>query len=416
MGPEPLLSGEARRDAMRVLRDLSAVFLATHPAAVRNPTFADGLAGIAVVHAALDAVLPNVGHMRRADAALEAAIRGVAAKPLGPSLLDGFPGIAWVAATLGRANADELRPIDEALETALDRAHWRGSFDLVSGLSGIGVYALEGPPRTATRRLIARVLERLEESARRPPACTTHGEKRADRLAWRTERRWSPAAARRAGRGRWNLGVAHGTPGVVALLGRIVSADVGAEARRRARALLEAAVRWIRDQELPPSDDGRFPAHAGARVPQRATRLAWCYGDLGVASALLVAARGARDASLEAFTTRLALGAAARSRESSGVVDAGLCHGAAGNAHLFHRLYRATGDDRFADAARTWFARALAMRRARAGFGGFPARVSGGWRSRPGVLTGTGGVALALASAVAERETAPDWSRLLLLP
>ena len=35
--------------------------------------------------------------------------------------------------------------------------------------------------------------------------------------------------------------------------------------------------------------------------------------------------------------------AAARAIEDSGVVDASVCHGSAGLAHIFNRLYQATG-------------------------------------------------------------------------
>jgi hypothetical protein len=98
-------------------------------------------------------------------------------------------------------------------------------------------------------------------------------------------------------------------------------------------------------------------------------------------------------------------------------VDANLCHGAAGVAHIFHRLYRATADRRFADAARHWFGRTLAMRVPGRGFAGFRDYdgSEGGrtrWVTDPGLL-GAGGVALTLVAAVTGAE--PAWDRLLLL-
>jgi hypothetical protein len=78
------------------------------------------------------------------------------------------------------------------------------------------------------------------------------------------------------------------------------------------------------------------------------------------------------------------------------VRDASLCHGAAGNAHLFHRWYALTGEPVFAEAARTWYAHALGM----------PPPESMAF------LEGAAGIALALVAATTEIE--PAWDRVLL--
>ncbi len=57
--------------------------------------------------------------------------------------------------------------------------------------------------------------------------------------------------------------------------------------------------------------------------------------------------------------------------DRSGCVDAGLCHGAAGVAHIYNRFWQWTGDDLFGAAARRWFAEVLAMRRPDSGIAGF---------------------------------------------
>jgi lantibiotic modifying enzyme len=145
-------------------------------------------------------------------------------------------------------------------------------------------------------------------------------------------------------------------------------------------------------------------------------RTAWCYGDPGIAAALLVAARAVRERAWEHEAIRVGLRAAARPAEEGGVQDACLCHGSAGLGHIFHRLYRATKDKRFARAARAWFARTLATRRERAGFAGFvpslPAARSGAGHT-VGFLTGAAGIALALVAATTPLD--PIWDRALLL-
>src|ERR1043165_2073096 len=116
-----------------------------------------------------------------------------------------------------------------------------------------------------------------------------------------------------------------------------------------------------------------------------------------------------------AHALELAHGMAGRSFESSQVTDAGLCHGAAGVAHLFNRLGQASGDAELSRAADTWFARTLAMRRAEP-VAGFPRAsfLEGKVVVEPAtdLLTGASGVALALHAAISPIE--PAWDQLLL--
>jgi hypothetical protein len=111
----------------------------------------------------------------------------------------------------------------------------------------------------------------------------------------------------------------------------------------------------------------------------------------------------------------IARACAARSLEQAAIQDACVCHGAAGIAHAFHRMARATGDAALALAARTWIDRALGMR-GDAPLAGFP-RVygdDGALRVDPdgSLLSGATGVALVLHAAISDVE--PAWDRLIL--
>lgn len=102
---------------------------------------------------------------------------------------------------------------------------------------------------------------------------------------------------------------------------------------------------------------------------------------------------------------------------AAGGLDAGLRHGLAGRIHLLNRLFQATGEEPFADAARAGLSRLLEMRRPGEGIGGFQARVSGAdgcpvWADDPGLLDGSAGIGLVLLAAVSSVE--PAWDRLLL--
>ena len=184
-----------------------------------------------------------------------------------------------------------------------------------------------------------------------------------------------------------------------------------------ARTLLDGAVRWLLASRLPPGSAFQMPSDLIPGVPPRPSRLAWCYGDLGVGAALLSAGRAVGEPAWEAVGLEIARSAAAVSFALSGVQDAGLCHGAAGVVHVMHRLYGATGELAFRAAARRWLRVLLAMRRPGRAVAGFPVVVSPGAGpgsgGRPGLLAGTAGVGLVLASALGHEPV--RWDAPLLL-
>jgi hypothetical protein len=133
-----------------------------------------------------------------------------------------------------------------------------------------------------------------------------------------------------------------------------------------------------------------------------------------VAAALLLAARDAGEPAWAAAATGLAVRAAARPPDQTGVVDAGLCHGSAGLAHLFSRMYQMTAEPALADAARFWVVRTFELCSAMAPGRGVPLTGAArpAWKG-PGLLEGAAGVALALEAAGTTVE--PFWDQMLLV-
>ncbi|MFP2906596.1 lanthionine synthetase LanC family protein [Pyxidicoccus sp. 3LFB2] len=191
-------------------------------------------------------------------------------------------------------------------------------------------------------------------------------------------------------------------------------------AESSARALLEGGWAWLMEQRAPDSAAARFPSRLDASgEPGRwPGRPAWCYGDVGVALTLHGIARAVCDADWEQQALALCQETVHRWSRTELVRDAGLCHGAAGLGHLYNRLFQATGEEGFADAARHWFRHALSLQRPGVGVGGFqtlefPPDGGERWTDLPGLLAGATGIALALLAATSQVE--PRWDRLLLM-
>jgi hypothetical protein len=209
--------------------------------------------------------------------------------------------------------------------------------------------------------------------------------------------------------------MAHGVSGIVAMLAAALASP---SAPAATADLLEGAVKWTLAQRLDGVDGSCFPGGVGAPAGGGPARLAWCYGDAGLAVALLLAARALADDRLQRVAHEVALRAAARPLEGSGVIDAGVCHGAAGLAHLFGRMWQLTADEHCAAAAREWLGRTLALRRPALAVAGFPWMTADDADSgvlphaEPGLLVGAAGVGLVLLAACSGRD--PCWDHALL--
>jgi lantibiotic modifying enzyme len=420
----PLLEGESRARALEAIEaiadhlvaltaeseeEFTPETLALQPG--RSASLAGGLTGISLFFAYLDQARPGQGHDDTALTLLERAIDLTGDRLVLSGLYSGFSGVAWVMEHLeGRLyespeGEDSGEEAAAALEEHLRRSPWEREYDLIGGLAGFGVYALERLPRPQGAECLRHTLARLAELRETQP----EGD------SWRTPQAMVALYAREDfPEGNFNLGVAHGVPGVLPIL-----AGASAAGLAEARPLLDEAVRWTLAQKMPPGSDSLFPySMAPGHVPGP-SRLAWCYGDAGVAAALLASALAVGEPAWKREALEIGRFAARRPAGTAGIVDAGLCHGAAGVAHIFNRLYQASGDPVLRDAARAWFDWALDFRKPGEGVGGFLSWGPGGstdemgWRDDAGFLTGAAGVGLALLSAVAPIE--PAWDRVMLI-
>jgi class I lanthipeptide synthase len=441
----PLLAGEEAAEALRVVEEIAGAIAAKAaegaPDAAAGPggrgaSLAGGNAGHALF---FDYAAQALGRDDYADLAaqcLDRAIGAVAAEPMSYGLYSGFAGIAWVAEHLqarapaspeatpeagpaGDAGAGESpadaedgddlnEEIDAALLDLLARRPWRDTYDLIGGLVGLGVYALERLPRPSAAACLAAVVDQLAETSET-------AEIAGGGVTWFTPPELlGPWGQEATPNGCYNLGVAHGVPAILPLLAAACRAGVREE---RAAALLEGAVSWLLAQADRTGEASCFPTSVAPGVASPPARLAWCYGDAGVAATLLGAARLAGREDWEEEALAVARRAAERPVERSGAKDAGLCHGHFGLAHVFNRLHQATGDERFAEVARVWYREGLAFRRPGQGIAGYAswdAREGElSWTPDSGFLTGIAGIGLALLAAVTPQE--PAWDRVLLV-
>jgi hypothetical protein len=325
---------------------------------------------------------------------------------------DDYPNVSHVCED---NQANEEPPIDGDLNAEIDTVllsnlqQYNSSrpYDLISGLVGFGVYFLERAPKETAIQGVRAVFDRLEALAVRTP----------DGFTWYSGPDLLPEwQQKQCPNGYYNLGVAHGIPGIIHFLSEVSATAI--IDKPRSHQLLEGAVNWLIAQRRPVGSRSIFGSWLVPGEGQSDSRLAWCYGDLGILAVLFQVARRAEREDWQKFASKLLDHCLDWPLEESGIKDAPLCHGAIGVAHIFNRLYQSENDSRCRDAAFIWFERALGMRQRIGGAGGFSRRRPDPdgrdvWEASPAFLDGAIGVALALMSAMTSIE--PAWDRMLML-
>lgn len=292
----------------------------------------------------------------RATLALRAAITELSPN-LPSSLFGGFAGIGWTIEHLrrtvvrqpvdGSGVEDPLKDIDDIVLSRLQHPRWHGHYDLIGGLAGIGIFFLERLPLLTAYQGIKLILNHLEQQA----------EQTGSGITWFTPAQLVPESQRQeCPAGYFNLGLAHGVPGVVQFLGEVVAAGIE---QPRAQRLLDGAVQWIISCPQPASAASRFSNWIAAGQELKSSRLAWCYGDLGLAASLHHTAERLRRKDWRQFAQALLDRCLARSPDQ--VKDAGLCHGAMGIAHIFNRAYQVNQESRYKIAANCYYGLGLRL-------------------------------------------------------
>ena len=401
------------RDAERAWKVIDDIAQALRPKAENidptdDPGTAGGTAGLALFYAYLGAETGSEEWTGLAHRLMEHSIDALSDRPLLPDFHDGFTGIGWALGQLQgmlfeEPDDDEDRdadPIGESLvEVLRGRTFARGDFDLIDGLAGYGIYAFHALPRPAARRSLELLVQRLVEI----------GEPVDGGFSWFTPPEVLPDWLReKEPDGRYNLGVSHGVAAVISVLSMCAAAGVMSGEQR---ATLDRAVDWLLAQK----QNGKKWCFANAVVkgrPAGRDRLAWCYGDPGIAAALFTAARHCGHAEWEAVALEVARTAARRPLDdSSEIVDAALCHGSVGLAHLFNRMHQASGDPLLAETAHAWYRYTVDMQRPGAGIAGYEFFAAPGWLPLTDFLSGLAGVGLGLLAGVSSRE--PGWDQFL---
>jgi len=318
------------------------------------------------------------------------------------SLCSGIAGVGWLIDHLCshgflHANPDEiLADIDEYLFFVLVSDLKRGYFDFMHGAMGTLFYFVKRKRKDYLHLMIQAL---------------------ADIAVWKGDyAKWQSVIIPKEGIKGFNISLSHGSSSIALVLCKIL--QIMPE-ETTAKALLKGTIEYIINQEIPVKKYGSFfpSISIESRSMITKSRLAWCYGDLGVALAIWKSGIALQkqtwiNKGLEVFL----FSAQRRGLLENSIQDAGICHGTSGVTQFFNRLYHDTKLMEFKEAADYWAFETLKMAIYEDGLAGYKSwrlKEKGGSQSREDLLEGIAGIGLSLLSFVMPEE--PAWDECLLL-
>lgn len=376
-----------------------------HPAALN-----EGCPGVALLHAEL-------GDRRGAHAYLSLGAK--AAMPGQGGLFTGLPAVVFAtraAVTRPGDYANLLGRTEPALRAAAsERAREEvgriaagrpgtsfAAYDVVQGLSGLGRLLLRtGDAEPAVSCLIA-LTEPVEVAGVRVPG-------------WWVSH--APLKNTPGGEGHFNLGLAHGIAGPLALLAIAHRDGLRLPGHEEA---IETIVTWLLEWLHEAAWPSVVSLHRQLRGPDgsaRPDRPSWCYGVPGIARALQLAGIALDRPAWRETAVSVLRHALARPWDEWDMIDAGLCHGWAGMLHITRLMAADSGATDLSEAAGGLARRVVGCFDPDAPFGFRYAAGAGAVVApdRAGFLEGAAGIALALHGYTSDEPSTTGWDTALLL-
>jgi lantibiotic modifying enzyme len=210
----------------------------------------------------------------------------------------------------------------------------------------------------------------------------------------------------------YNMGIAHGMCGIIGTLSALYEKKPSDQLREVIEKIFLYYLENINPNVI---ENSLFPdTIEKTKKISYNSRLAWCYGDLGIGMIFYIAGKRINNKmienkSLEILRTCINK----RQPEITGVKDADFCHGASGIAHIFNRLYQHTGELEFKLSAEFWINQTLNFSIFTDGYAGYKAFHSNKMEKSLGIVSGVSGIGLVLLGCIGKIE--PVWDRSLLI-
>jgi len=227
--------------------------------------------------------------------------------------------------------------------------------------------------------------------------------------------KWMSVLNHDTGEKGYNLSLSHGMSSIIGILTKLQEFDIF---KNKTEPLLKGAINYILSVKNQDTDAiSCFPSTVLKNgTTHKQSRVAWCYGDLGIGIRLWFASKVLKDETLKntAIST-LKHNALRKKPENTSVIDASICHGSYGNAQIFNRMFKETGILEFKTATDFWIQDGIDRAIHEDGLAGYKQfkGSDNGWTNEIILLEGIAGIGLTIIDYLASFNT--NWDECLMI-
>lgn len=318
------------------------------------------------------------------------------------SFCSGIAGICYLFADLYKKERIKIEiegDVIEYMNLAVKHNIEQHNFEFLYGLMGISRYLLMTPEVYSVA--LVNIITFLNDTK--------------EVLA--TGYRWKKFN-QRTGIYEYNLSMSHGSASIIVILSKIYNEPSLFSMRDKIKNLIIESVNYTLSQEIDVNQFGSFFSYLSDKNGpiKIKSRLAWCYGDLGISLALWQAGNTLDIIEWKNKAENILLYAAKNRRilEDNRVIDAGLCHGTAGIAAVFYRMWWNTCNVEYKNAADYWIEETIKMAKYEHGLAGYlMLGPSYSWEKCYNLLEGISGIGMVLLCY--SKNIEPIWDECLLM-
>ncbi|MHA7055677.1 lanthionine synthetase C family protein [Aquimarina sp. M1] len=329
-----------------------------------------------------------------------------------PTFCTGIAGAGWVLELLNEeefidVDGDQLlSELDGFLFESMESDIKREYFDYLHGALGYGYYFFKRYENTASTSLKKQYKEYL-----------LHLVKALENSSIRDQRGvfWKYELHKKDGLHGTNLSLSHGMASVINFLSRLYRYE---DFQESVIDILIGATTFIIHCKYPDENQSSlFPSWVYPEMEAyTGSRLAWCYGDLGIGISLWKVGKALNNQEYcDLAIHSLKHAAKRKNAEEAKLHDTGLCHGMFGVITIFDYIYKETKEVIFKEAADFWMNEALKMDIHQDGYAGYK-QWKGDleqWKNETNLLEGIAGIGLSIIFYLMPSEN--KWTECLMI-
>ena len=371
-----------------------------------------GISGIALFHFYYSKYLDIEKHSEIGAEMISFCFEKINEGYSNPSYCNGIAGLGWAIQHL-TTNAfidvdcdNLLSQFDGYLYSQMTYDFNQSNYDFLHGALGYAFYFLSRYEQAEITHLKKRYESYLSEVLNQLEKLAIEGKKGI---------KWRSVLDVEKGNEGYNLSLSHGISSIINFLTRLHDIDKFSEASKK---LLIGGAKYILSLENATSENlSLFPSWVEEGFPREYnSRIAWCYGDLGIGLSLLHAGKSLNDDSLTGRAVEILHHTAKRKLpHETQVQDAGVCHGSYGNAHIYQRVLRETSQQSFAQPVDFWMEDGIKKAVFDDGYAGYKQwnGLEKDWKPELSLLEGVAGIGLTIIDYLSEIPN--DWDECLMI-